>query len=250
MSKGACGKADSGTSAHSIGSSELQLTLSHYSPDGKLHRDPFVLRDLYVVHGLTTTRMGELLGVNHGSISHWMDKHEIAVADGRRQENGVKHPELADRESLQEMYHGEMLKASEIADRLGCSESLVNYWMGRHDIDARTKSDYRGSRSATYNGGPTGNVYQYIRDSYMDACWVTYTKHMRGAGVECVLCGSTRTGGQAMNIHHIVPVMAGGTNGDYNLMPLCKSCHVRVESFTEDLLEKPILDAIKQAQNS
>lgn len=34
-------------------------------------------------------------------------------------------------------------------------------------------------------------------------------------------------GGEATEVHHIVPLSAGGTHRWENLMPLCKVCHSR-----------------------
>lgn len=250
MSESAPGGAGSGTFAEGKDSSQLQLTVDHFRKGNKSYQDEFTIWDLYVNQGMTTTRLGEMFGVNNGTITYWMDKHGIAESSGRRSENGVKEPRLADKESLVELYHGEELKASEIADRLECSESLVGYWLNRHDIETRRKTDYRGERSAAYEGGPKASIYRLLRNSYQDENWVTYSKQFRGGDVECEMCGSVEAGKQGMNIHHIVPVMAGGTNGEYNLMPLCKRCHLQVETFTRGLVDRCIRRIAVEEQNS
>lgn len=52
----------------------------------------------------------------------------------------------------------------------------------------------------------------------------------------CRQCG--RSGdGVTIVLHHIVPVFAGGGNVDALLMPLCDSCHKRVERTTKEIPE-------------
>jgi len=52
-------------------------------------------------------------------------------------------------------------------------------------------------------------------------------------GCECHFCGGT----DKLEIHHIVPSGAGGTDDVENLELLCKSCHYKVEEFTRRLRE-------------
>jgi 5-methylcytosine-specific restriction endonuclease McrA len=51
-------------------------------------------------------------------------------------------------------------------------------------------------------------------------------------GQECQKCGSSDA---RLDVHHIVPVSAGGTNEDWNLITLCRSCHGTAEAYTRDL---------------
>jgi len=48
----------------------------------------------------------------------------------------------------------------------------------------------------------------------------------------CQMCGASEC---KLDSHHIVPIMAGGTNGFWNLITLCESCHTAVEQHTRDL---------------
>jgi 5-methylcytosine-specific restriction endonuclease McrA len=49
---------------------------------------------------------------------------------------------------------------------------------------------------------------------------------------ECYNCGASEC---KLDVHHIVPLSAGGTNDSWNLMTLCESCHRTVEAYTRDL---------------
>jgi 5-methylcytosine-specific restriction endonuclease McrA len=49
---------------------------------------------------------------------------------------------------------------------------------------------------------------------------------------ECENCGKTAGDvGRELDVHHIIPVRSGGTNGEWNLMTLCPSCHHRTENY-------------------
>jgi len=45
------------------------------------YKDPEWLHEKYNVEGLTHREMADLVGMNHGTISYWMDKHNIDRPD-------------------------------------------------------------------------------------------------------------------------------------------------------------------------
>lgn len=51
---------------------------------------------------------------------------------------------------------------------------------------------------------------------------------------ECEMCG-VESDGQAHDLHHIVPILAGGVNERELLIELCRQCHETVEAYTRDL---------------
>jgi len=70
---------------------------------------------------------------------------------------------------------------------------------------------------------------QYRRENFTPHNKVDYPT------VECEHCG----GGfqdSALHVHHIIPLVAGGTNGEYNLIPLCESCHATVEWKSREII--------------
>jgi len=76
------------------------------------------------------------------------------------------------------------------------------------------------------------NVRKQLRPS-----WWTVRDEERAE--ECYNCGASEC---KLDVHHTVPISAGGTNGSWNLMTLCESCHRRVEAHTRDLPGmKPVL---------
>lgn len=57
------------------------------------------------------------------------------------------------------------------------------------------------------------------------------------AGYECRMCGDAEAElYRSLDVHHIIPIMAGGTNGEYNLLPLCPTCHKTAEEYTRSKL--------------
>lgn len=44
-------------------------------------------------------------------------------------------------------------------------------------------------------------------------------------------------GGKAMHVHHIVPIMDGGTNDESNLITLCADCHNEWHQYCEGVFE-------------
>jgi len=91
-----------------------------------------------------------------------------------------------------------------------------------------------GSDHPLWEGGGTGVYYRKMRSLMGESGWkATREKHISDT---CYMCSST----ERLNLHHIVPIMAGGTNEEWNFMTLCDSCHGKVEQttkeFTQDLL--------------
>lgn len=92
----------------------------------------------------------------------------------------------------------------------------------RHDwLASRTGKDH-----PLWQGGV--NWYRAIRSSLGPTGWRTQRKeHLED---ECRLCGGSSG---TLALHHIVPVLSGGTNTEYNYMTLCRGCHSTVETYTQ-----------------
>ncbi len=48
----------------------------------------------------------------------------------------------------------------------------------------------------------------------------------------CEMCEKEHRLTKATEVHHILPLAAGGTSDEDNLMPLCKVCHSRITAKT------------------
>lgn len=74
--------------------------------------------------------------------------------------------------------------------------------------------------------------------------WNTFREEaMDRDGRKCTHCGST----DALEVHHIVPVHAGGTNTKENLTTLCHGCHVKIHAEERENLRREKERAATQA---
>lgn len=99
-----------------------------------------------------------------------------------------------------------------------CSNECLNGW----------KSSITGPDHPLWRAG--GGWYRHVRSALGPVGWHTLRReHLND---ECKKCGES--GGQ-LHLHHIVPVLAGGTNEPWNFMTLCGSCHTTAERYTESI---------------
>lgn len=57
----------------------------------------------------------------------------------------------------------------------------------------------------------------------------------------CRLCGSEKN----LTVHHMIPVAAGGTSEEWNLITLCHACHMKVHSSLRGVAISKIDDKMK-----
>jgi len=114
-----------------------------------------------------------------------------------------------------------------------CSFECSGEYRSRH---------YSGPDSPHWDGGK--GVYQAVRRWIHSKPWTQVRREARERlGGTCEMCGSeTNANGGHMDIHHIVPIMYGGSNHEDNLMALCSTCHRKAESYTKGIPEiNPVL---------
>lgn len=106
-----------------------------------------------------------------------------------------------------------------------CSLECYGKWASIH----RTGQD-----SPLWRGGKS--IYDAVKKQFHGLSWETISRRHRRREPQCRLCGST----QGLDVHHIVPIMSGGTNERWNLMTLCVACHNRAESVAREYMP-PVL---------
>ena len=101
---------------------------------------------------------------------------------------------------------------------------------------AEWRTGKTGFDSLSYRGSGTSQIYSAVRDLLSEQNW----KAIRNDVVNnsCRLCGSKKN----LHVHHIIPVLAGGTNESWNLITLCQSCHGQAESFINDIVHQHITE--------
>jgi hypothetical protein len=112
-------------------------------------------------------------------------------------------------------------------DQITCSHECAGKYRSK---------EYSGPQSPHWRGGKS--IADAVKKSISETSWRTVADSVREAnGGECEMCGKTADEiGQKPDVHHIVPISAGGCNAPENLMVLCRGCHRIVESYTRDLL--------------
>jgi 5-methylcytosine-specific restriction endonuclease McrA len=64
---------------------------------------------------------------------------------------------------------------------------------------------------------------------------------------DCQMCGRSQSrNDRGLQLHHIVPVLAGGTNHEDNLMFLCHRCHRAVDTYIDDKITYTITTLAEQ----
>jgi len=87
--------------------------------------------------------------------------------------------------------------------------------------------------------GDSDTIYRAVRDMLPhESSWGVYARKNKSG--ECEMCGATDN----LQLHHIVPLLAGGCHGAWNEMTLCASCHAgKVEPYTKTFTES-IIDGV------
>lgn len=102
-----------------------------------------------------------------------------------------------------------------------------------------------GQDNPNWRGGKS--IYDAVRKQLPGPSWTTLRERTReAAGGECEMCGRSaeEIEHRDLDVHHVVPLLCGGTNEEWNRLALCPSCHNRAEWFTRNIPEiEPVLVA-------
>lgn len=164
------------------------------------------------------------------------------MSDGRFKEGQHWRPRQLwwDKAWLENEYVTLKQSASEIAERCGCTENNIGFWLVKHGIPRRTMREVRQVKrwGATGEKNPMfgkigilspqwkGGLTPFRQRLYSSLEWKAFAAKVRRRDKTCRLCGST----ERLEIHHIEPfslapllVMAIG-----NVIRLCHKCHVKM----------------------
>jgi len=87
-----------------------------------------------------------------------------------------------------------------------------------------------------HKGRLTKHYVSAIRRRLSDEPWPQIAARVRQRADGCEMCGE-ETPDRRLDVHHIIPVAAGGTNEAWNLMVLCRSCHQHAEDAAKQYAE-------------
>jgi len=119
-------------------------------------------------------------------------------------------------------------KPSHVGNRNFCSQDCHGKWQSENNT---------GDNNPAWTGG--ANYYLAIRKLIDNKTWEESREICRERhDYECALCGIHQSElERKLDVHHIIPLLSGGTNAQYNLLPLCQNCHGPVESYTKDIID-------------
>jgi hypothetical protein len=208
---------------HGVG---LERLLSH------LHHDA----------SMSVNKMSDALCISRSAIYTGFEKIDVAVR-GQAEAERVKNENMSEDERREQT----QAARDEHFTRYG-DGGYISQWV-KENADKHSQIAQKAAPLGTpvrdENGmtGRTGqdhpcwrggkSVYDAVKKQLPGKSWrkkkVEAKKRDDNA---CQMCDAT---GCKLDSHHIVPVMAGGTNGFWNLITLCESCHRTVEMWTHGL---------------
>lgn len=102
-------------------------------------------------------------------------------------------------------------------------------------------SNLTGPASGLWKGGAKG-ISDRLRTHLNKEPWDKTAERVREKyDRECQMCGVHSSElSMSLHVHHIVPLVAGGTNDTENLIPLCPSCHQTTDPYIERIVEPHI----------
>lgn len=102
-------------------------------PEDVPWRSEELMRKLYYDYDLTWRKIAEILDCSTGTVSNWIDKHEIETG------NDIKRPSNLE---LRKMYVENHLSGPAIARKLEVRSSTVYEWLREANIEVRGTGDY------------------------------------------------------------------------------------------------------------
>jgi len=125
------------------------------------------LRRLYWENGLSTVEIGEKLGYSRDGILGAMKRHGVERRDRMDVISGSDAP-YADADVLRELYHGQKMPTTEIAEEFGCHHATISRAMDRLGVEKRELRD--AARLAQLDQLPqfrtAGRGYERVRTRY------------------------------------------------------------------------------------
>jgi hypothetical protein len=91
-----------------------------------------------------------------------------------------------------------------------------------------------GQDSAHWKGG--SNITDALRKQLPGENWHLISERLRD-GAECRMCETT----SELQVHHIIPILAGGMNREWNLLVLCSSCHQKAEWYSRNFVDRVLI---------
>lgn len=121
------------------------------------YRNRQTLEELYLKKQMSMKEIAGKLGCTPPTIKRWLDWHNIPT---RNQAGNAEMPWHSE-ERLRELYFEAELSVRRIAERFGCEDGTVEYWLRKFEIDGREPP------AGQTSGSPTNH---YWKDGYEVVC--------------------------------------------------------------------------------
>jgi len=195
-------------------------------------------RLLYHLHHdakMSVNEMSEVLPISRPAIYTGF-KHTDVDPRGQSDAERVKNQQMSEEERNQQTRAARERQREKYGDG-GYIAKWVRENPEKHAEVAREAApkgaparDENGMKGRTGQDHPNWRGGKHLIDALrkeLRPSWWTVRDDERAD--ECYKCGASDC---KLDVHHIVPVSAGGTNESWNLMTLCESCHRTVEAYT------------------
>lgn len=127
-----------------------------------------------------------------------------------------------------------------IADDLDVSRDWIKTRLNEMGDGHRSISHRFESNTELLAGGSdvklNNKVISIVKNFLSEESWDSISKRIRHQADACSVCHDEKPIDE-LHVHHIIPVRYGGTNDEWNLLPVCSRCHIGVESYTFDVIE-------------
>lgn len=197
------------------------------------YRDEEWLRTQYVGEKKSAYKIADECGVSSSTIQHFLEKYDIQTRsrdESATLRNGER--KYHDEEWMRVKYVEEGLSTIQMAELCDVDASVVNYWLDKHGIGARSFSEAQANREQSGEDNPAWNGG---RPDYYGENWEEMrTAALERDGGECVVCGMSRNEhrdkyGKDIHVHHIQPIATfenpEEANELQNLVTLCYAHH-------------------------
>lgn len=118
----------------------------------RLH-DESELRRMYVEQEMSFGEIAEEVGTSISTVGRWIKEHGIQTRQSNQDKTDADRELLKDAEYLEKRYYEDGLTLKELGDEIGCSDDNVKYWLEKHGLGTRSKSESftDGNVSRLYN---------------------------------------------------------------------------------------------------
>lgn len=117
---------------------------------------------------------------------------------------------------------------SQAAESRFCSRECYGEWRS---------ANLQGQDHPRWEGGY--RAYNAVRSQLHGPSWNTIRETQLAES--CRVCGRQ----EDLHLHHLVPLLSGGTNEPWNLMTLCEECHPIAEWFVKNRIRDCLTNIIK-----